>query len=123
MDGTFSQKERAIENIERSLNKNRIVFVFYIYQDPTVAWDFTKKRELVEGRNIPKSAFIDQFIGSRETIRHIRNKFGEEVVMYLVEKNYEENTVNQIIELVPGDEIDQYLPKVYTSSALRKILL
>ena len=105
------------------MKKNRIVFVFYIYQNPKVAWDFTKKRELVEGRNIPKSSFIDHFICSRETIRHIRNKYGEEVVMYLVEKNYEKNTVNQLIELLPGEGIDQYLPKVYTSSALRKILL
>lgn len=123
LDGTFSQQDKAVENIERSLKKKRLIFVFYVYQDPLVAWKFTQKRELVEGRNIPKSAFIQQFVSARKTVSHVRKKYGEEVVMYLVEKNYEKNTVNQLTEIEPGDEIDQYLPRVYTDSALRKLLL
>ena len=111
-----------MQNISRSLAKNRMVFVFYIYQPPKIAWDFTKKRELQDGRNIPKYAFINQFIGARKTVNQVRSKYGKEVVVYLVEKNYEKDTVKQFIEIEPGLKVDQYLPNIYTKLALNKIL-
>ncbi len=111
-----------MENINRSLAKKRLVLIFYIYQPPKVAWDFTKKRELLEGRNIPKSAFIEQFIGARKTIEDVRLKYGEEVVIYFVEKNYEKNTIEQFTEINTGQSVDQYISSIYTKSALNKIL-
>ncbi|MBU3965346.1 zeta toxin family protein [Patescibacteria group bacterium] len=67
-DGTFSNYCKALQNINRSLAKGRPVFIFYIYQKPEVAWMFTKAREIVEGRNIPKGAFIKEFLGAKDTI-------------------------------------------------------
>lgn len=122
LDGTFWKQDKAMENINRSLAKKRLVLVFYIYQPPKVAWDFTKKRELLEGRNIPKSAFIEQFIGARKTIEDVRLKYGEEVVIYFVEKNYEKNTIEQFTEINTGQSVDQYISSIYTKSALNKIL-
>lgn len=52
LDGTLSDFERAKHNIERSLEKQRTVFIFYIYQDPIIAWQFTQRRELKEGRRV-----------------------------------------------------------------------
>src|SRR3989338_729992 len=66
-DGTLSKYDKAVANIKRSLDKKRRVFIFYVYQHPSVAWRFTEAREKIEGRKIPKSAFIEQFIGARET--------------------------------------------------------
>lgn len=63
--------KKAADNIRRSLEKNRQILIFYIYQKPEVAWKFTQARETAEGRNIPKSAFIDQFLGARETVARI----------------------------------------------------
>jgi len=122
LDGTFWKQNKAIQNINRSLAKKRIVFIFYIYQPPRVAWNFTKKRELLEGRNIPKYAFIEQFIGARKTINYIRSNYGKEVVIYFVEKNYEKNTVKQFAEIEPGQTVDQYMSKIYTKSELNKII-
>ena len=34
LDGTFSKYEKAADNIRRSLDKNRTIFIFYIYQTP-----------------------------------------------------------------------------------------
>jgi len=123
LDGTFWKKDKATENIKRSLAKNRMILIFYIYQPPRVAWKFSKKRELMEGRNIPKYAFIEQFIGARETINHVRSKYGEEVIIYFVEKNYEKNNVKQFIKIKHGLVVDQYISKIYTKAALNKILL
>lgn len=77
LDGTFSDYKRASENVTRSLNKNRRIIIFYIYQDPRIAWELTKKRELEEGRFIPKDAFIKHFFGARETVDKIKKKFKE----------------------------------------------
>lgn len=122
LDGTFWKKDKAIQNIDRSLAKKRLVLVFYIYQPPKVAWNFTKKRELLEGRNIPKYAFIEQFIGAKKTINHVRSKYGKEVTIYFVEKNYEKNTVKQFAEIKQGQLVDQYISNIYTKLALNKIL-
>ena len=122
LDGTFWRKDKAIANIDRSLAKKRAVFIFYVYQEPEIAWKFTKKREVLEGRNIPKYAFIDQLVGARNTANHVRSSYGEEVTIMLVKKNYEKNTVEKLIEIQPGETVDQYLPKIYTKTALKKTL-
>ncbi len=62
LDGTLSKYEKAADNIRRSLNKDRQVRIFFVYQKPDVAWNFTAARETAEGRNIPKDAFIEGFL-------------------------------------------------------------
>ncbi|MDP4007738.1 MAG: zeta toxin family protein [Candidatus Peregrinibacteria bacterium] len=122
LDGTLWKYEKAIKNIERSLKKKRPVFIFYVYQKPDVAWDFAKKREVLEGRNIPKQAFIDQFFGSRNTVNKIRSEYGPEVIIYLVKKDHGKNTVEKLIEIEPGDNIDRHIPRGYTKTRLKKDL-
>ncbi len=122
LDGTFWKQDKAIENINRSVKKGRTVFVCYVYQDPQAAWEFTQKREIIEGRNIPKHAFIDQFIGARKTIDYLNSNYRKEVIIYLVEKNYETNKLTKISELDAGCTVDQYISNTYTKSALNKIL-
>ena len=73
--------------------------IFYVYQLPEIAWKFTEAREKLEGRNIPKSAFIDSFIESRETICRIRKDFDDKVVIFLVKKNFETHNVEEIIAI------------------------
>lgn len=123
LDGTFSNYERASENINRSLSRNRAVFIFYVYQKPEVAWRFTQAREIVEGRNIPKGVFIERFIDAMETVGKIRKNFDEKVVIFLVKKNFETHEVENIIEIKAGDkQIDDYLKHRYTKEELEKIL-
>lgn len=123
LDGTFSNYERAAENINRSLTRNRSVFIFYVYQKPEVAWKFTQAREIVEGRNIPKDVFIQRFIDSRETVGEVRRNFDERVAVFLVKKNFETHAVEDIIEIKAGNKkIDDYLEQRYTKEDLEKLL-
>lgn len=123
LDGTLSKYDKAANNINRSLARNRVVMIFYVYQQPEVAWKFTEAREKLEGRNIPKSAFIQSFIESRETICHIRKEFDDKVVIFLVKKNFETHDVQEIIAIArDGKQIDDYLGKPYTGDDLEKLL-
>lgn len=123
LDGTFSKIDKAIDNIQRSLHKNRQTIIFYVYQNPILAWKFTQKREKAEGRNIPKESFIDQFFGAKNTINLIREKFGEELSIFVVKKNFENKIVEKPIKIKPGDpSIDEYIKASYTQDELKSIL-
>lgn len=122
-DGTFSKIDKAIKNIERSLSKNRTPFIFYIYQNPVIAWNFTQRRERAEGRKIPKEAFIEQFFGARNTINVLREKFGLKVIIFLVRKNFENKVVEKIIQITPeGPSVDEYIKESYTKEELQNLL-
>ena len=59
----------AEKNIIRALKNNFRVTIFYVYQDPKVAWDFTRKRELAEGRHVPKEMFINAFLSPERILK------------------------------------------------------
>ena len=87
LDGTFRKYEKAKNNIQRSIDHARTVDIFYIFQDPLVAWDFTKKREELEGRNIPKDIFAESFFAARENVGYAKRDFGENIRLHIVLKN------------------------------------
>lgn len=122
-DGTFSKYEKAADNIKRSLNKRRRVFIFYVYQNPETAWRFTKKREEAEGRNIPKESFIEQFFGAKDTVNRIHDEFKNQVTIFLVKKDFEKNTVEKVLEIKPENpSIDDCIQHVYTKIMLNETL-
>lgn len=124
LDGTLFDYEKAAKNIRRSLAKNRTVIILYVYQEPAVAWKFTQAREKTEGRNIPKSAFVQGFLGARETVTRLRREFGNEVAITLIQRNFENDTADtESISIEPtGKQIDDYLPRRYTQDELEHIL-
>ena len=123
LDGTFANYSKASSNIFRSLKRQRRILVFYVYQEPETAWKFTSARERIEGRNIPKSAFIEQFLGAGETVRKLSKNFGSKMRIFLVKKDFENNTVENIVEISsPGKNIDDYIEQRYTKKQLQKNL-
>lgn len=123
LDGTLSKYEKASNNIKRSLDKGRKVHIFYVYQKPEVAWKFTMAREKLEGRNIPKLAFIQSFLDSRYVIDRIRNDFDERVVISLVKKNFETHAVEDVVEIKANSpQIEHYIGVGYTRDDLEKLL-
>lgn len=86
-DGTLTNYEKSKENIQRSLNKNREVYILYVYQDPIQAWKFVIDREAKDGRSIPKEVFIQQYFEARENVNKLKSEFGSQIQVDLVVKN------------------------------------
>ena len=118
MDSTLSSPE-TLKAIERSIKHGRKVEIYYLYQDPTLAWKFTKAREMKEGRRISKEVFIKAFVGARENVNSIKQKFQEKVELNLIIKDFEKD----IEDIKPNvQNIDEYLPKIYNGDSLDKLL-
>lgn len=120
LDGTFSNFNKVYSNIERSISKSKKVMVIYVYQDPIIAWDFTKKREKLEGRRVPKKSFIDQLFLAKENVNKIKDKFGDKIVVHLIEKNLKTG-YRQFKNNIRN--IDDHIKIEYTKKELNRLIL
>ncbi|MBP7845994.1 MAG: zeta toxin family protein [Candidatus Pacebacteria bacterium] len=118
-DGTFSKYEKSKINIIRSINKNRKIEIFYIYQDPLLSWDFVKKREEKEGRKIRKEDFINHFLNSKIVTNRIKKEFGDKVELTLIIKN--NNSLSQKT-LQEVENIDNYIKDYYSFVTLKNMI-
>lgn len=118
LDGTFAIN-RATQNVERALKRDYSVIVYYVYQDPYIAWDFTKKREQVEGRHVPKERFINAYFKSKENVAKIKEHFGESIEIIVIIKDYQ-NKISDILENI--DNLDLVLPKQHSREELEENL-
>jgi UDP-N-acetylglucosamine kinase len=119
LDGTLSNLDRARANIKRSHDKGRALVLEYVYQDPLVAWDFTKKREVIEGRNIPREAFVDQFFAARENATILKKEFGKDLVLDIVIRDISTGKYSYEFNV---DNIDNYIKHEYNKEELLKRL-
>jgi len=118
LDGTFAKFDIAYRNIKSSLNKGREVIVCYIYQEPLIAWEFTQKREKLEGRIVPKKIFIESFLNARINVTKIKSIFKDKINVYLIIKNYSNNIKESYFDVY----IDSYLKIKYSQKDLDKML-
>ena len=120
LDGTFTSYANAHQNIERVIKRGWHVEIWYIYQDPKIAWDFTKKREALEGRRILKSDFIEAFFLAKENVNKIKKEFGASLKVNLAIKNKDNIGLEEFFLNIT--EIDHHLKTGYNSNLLQKIL-
>lgn len=120
LDATFADFEKSHQNITRCLHHNRKVGITYIYQDPLVAWEFTKKREKVEGRPVPKKTFIHAFFTAKENVDNIKKEFKEKIQLDLVIKNVDQGIQKTHFNI---DQVANYVKIEYTPQTLEKLLL
>lgn len=90
LDGTFAIG-KAKQNVERALNRGYQVVIYYVHQDPLIAWEFTKEREIKQGRHVPKETFINAYFQSRENIRKLKSQLGNMITLNIVQKDYQNN--------------------------------
>ncbi|NCU41713.1 MAG: hypothetical protein EOM19_03240 [Candidatus Moranbacteria bacterium] len=121
VDGTLANYKKSEENIQRSLEKNREIHIFYLSQNPLIAWDFTQKREELEGRNIPKEAFIETLFLAKESIKRLKGKFPKEIFLHLILKN-NNNLIKNTQFDVSENAIDSFIKIPYTKEQLKKQL-
>ena len=115
LDGTFSNLEKACDNINRCLGRGRLVWVMYVYQDPLKSWRFAKAREDVEGRKVPLDTFVSGYFDSRHSVNEIIKRFENKVEVMLVGGD------SNIVEVVTGS-IDTFIPETYDRLKLREAI-
>lgn len=107
LDATFALVS-SNSNIKRVIKKGYKPIIFYVYQEPLVAWDFTKRREKIEGRNVPKETFINAFFKSKRNIIKAKSKFPE-LELNIVLKDFDNNIADvhfdaDNVELIVNDK-------------------
>lgn len=121
LDGTFAYGNVS-ENIQRSLKRKRIVQIWFVYQDPEKAWEFTKVREQKESRRVSKNVFIRAFTKARENVTAVKAEFSMDVKLNLLVKDYSDDTEELHLNIT-GDELDRLTRGVYPIEELHKILV
>lgn len=119
LDATFADYEKSRLNVKRCLKRDRKVGVIYLYQDPLIAWNFTKKREIMEGRPIPNHVFINAFFAAKLNVQKIKDEFKKDIELWLINKNLENDVEKTFFNI---DNIDSYLKIKYNTETLFKII-
>lgn len=114
LDGTFAYGN-AKENIRLSIEKSRKPVIYFVYQEPRVAWNFTKVREIKEKRHVPIQAFIDSYFTARQNVIEVKAEFGSKIELNLIVKDIEKNLESLHLNI---DAIDPFLPRVYSREEL-----
>lgn len=120
LDGTLSNFDKAVSNIERSIKKKSVVAVVYVYQDPIVAWEFTKEREQKEGRNIPKETFVSELFAAKDSVNQLKLHFGDKIKLWLIERDRKSKKVLQLELNIKN--IDDYIAIKYSPQDLLDLL-
>lgn len=110
MDGTFASEE-TVRAVERSIHHGRKVEIYYLYQDPFLAWKFTRAREEKEGRRISKEIFARAFVGARGNVNETKKRFPDKIELNLVIKDFDKGIEDIKANI---DDVDKYLPEKYT---------
>lgn len=120
MDGTFGGNA-ALLNIERALKHGYDVKIFYIYQEPLIAWQYTRAREKIEHRAIDKDGFVKSYYRTIENLEKVGERFGEQIAIDLVIKN-RQNGVRDVKSDVDISDIDRYVEIEYNKDKLKHLL-
>ena len=121
MDGTFSSKN-AKNNVSRALGHGYTIKIVYIYQDPKLAWIFTKEREKSERRAIDKNGFINSYFNTIENVKTIlQDQKGQKLTLDIVTKNAY-NKIHNWFQNVSYSEIDKLVNNCYNRDTLQEYI-
>jgi predicted ABC-type ATPase len=118
LDGTFAYGNWR-ENIDRSLQKGRIIEIYYLYQDPLIAWDYVKIRESRQGRAVPLDTFVYAYEESLRNVQKAKSVFADNLTVYFAKNNYIKDV--EYVE-VDVNDIENQLPVKYTKQELKDLL-
>lgn len=119
LDGMLSKYEKAEQNISRPIRRSRTVRILYVYQTPQQAWKFVQDRRQVEGRHIPRDAFIEQYFAARDNANTLNRSFDNHIRLDLLFKNVD--GTNRLYK--SGiDQIDNHIPEKYSKDDIKSLI-
>lgn len=117
LDGTFGSR-RAVDNVRSALKRHRVV-IFYVWKEPSVAWQHTKDRQLVIKRGVDKDGFIEACINIPLNLGSVREKFDDKIFFAAIKKDMKSDDFQMTRD---NAEIDKLLELSYTRDNLERTL-
>ena len=117
LDGTFGSG-RAIENIRSALKRHDVV-IFYVWKEPSLAWQHTLDRQLITKRGIDKNGFLEACLKVPKNLKAVSDKFGDKIPIYAIKKDTESDDFQITSD---STEIDKLLEVDYTKRDLERTL-
>ncbi|MDO4507861.1 MAG: zeta toxin family protein [Candidatus Saccharibacteria bacterium] len=109
MDGTFSGGQ-AIKNLQASMQRDYILGLIYIHQDPKMAWEFTLAREKVEHRAINFDGFLNSYGKMRSNLMSLN---GATEMFFLVVEKDKSNHPSKFLPSMGHEKFDHLLKTKY----------
>ena len=117
-DGTFGH-EHAMENLERAIHAGYTVKLYFIYQEPEIAWKFTSDRELTEFRSIDREGFLETYNQLYLNISKLRSQHKDVTVSVIIKTT--DNKVGQRVENV--EDILKVIPRKLSQQELENVIM
>jgi len=106
LDSNLSNLGKAIENIERLLSKGYKVEIFYLYNEPSICFEYAIKREVITNRKVPYDIFIQSNINSYKTVIELKNLFRDKIVLNFIDKRddtlYKDVSIDELKQRIGG---------------------
>lgn len=118
LDGTFGSG-RAIENVRSALKRHEVV-IFYVWKEPTIAWQHTIDRQLVTKRGVDKEGFVEACLNVPRNLKEVRTKFGDKVSILAIKKDLDSDNFQITRDAM---QIDKLLEVEYNKDYLERVLL
>jgi UDP-N-acetylglucosamine kinase len=111
LDSNLAKFQTAQENVRKLLDKGYKIEIYYVYNDLSACFLYTKKRELVTKRVVPEEVFFKNAKESRRTTYELKKLFDDKIVLNVVDKkhnNYYENIdYEEFYKIVPEFESEK----------------
>lgn len=117
-DGTLTS-EIWVKNIEKSMRKNRKIWIILIYQDPIISYLYTLIRQEKNERKVSIDAFLRIYYNSIKYCFEVITKYKN--IHFIVWSKNKNRQRKQII-FTSKDKFDKYFKIEYNETALKKIL-
>jgi len=109
LDSNLSNISKAVENIDRLINKGYTIELYYLYNDPAVCYEYAIKREVVTNRKVPYDIFVKSNIDSFHTVISIKQQYNGKITLNYLDKRddtlYRDIDSDTLIEKL-GDYFD-----------------
>ncbi len=86
LDSNLSHIGKAIENIDRLLNKGYKIELYYLYNMPETCYQYAVKREVVTNRKVPYDVFIQSNVNSYKTIIELKKQYNGKIILNFFDK-------------------------------------
>jgi len=96
LDSNFAEATIAQSNIQRLLDKEYVVEINYIFRDLEKSHEFTKKRESITKRKVPREVVQSTFKNSFDTTLFIKSIFKDAIILNLIDR--ENDIIHEDIE-------------------------